>query len=51
MVNGKNLYDQAIDSDIKRNEKVRELTTGQGKDYTTGRLLDYEHIKNHCKLI
>ena len=32
----KNFYDQAIDSDIKRYEEIRKLTTGQGKDYTTG---------------
>ena len=25
--------------------------TGQGEDYTTGCLLDYEHIKNHNRLI
>ena len=36
----KNFYDQAIDSDIKRYEETRKLTTGQGEDYTTGFLLD-----------
>ena len=40
MNNGKNFYDQTIDSDIKRYEEIRKLTTGQGKDYTTGCLLD-----------
>ena len=39
-INGKNFYDQAIDSDIKRYEETRKLTTGQGEDYTTGCLLD-----------
>ena len=38
--NGKNFYDQTIDSDIKRYEEIRKLTTEQGKDYTTGCLLD-----------
>ena len=28
----KNFHDQAIDSDIKRHEKIRNLTTGQGED-------------------
>ena len=37
---GKNFYDQAIDSGIKRYEEIRKLTTGQGEDYTTGCLLD-----------
>ena len=27
------------------------MTPGQGKDYTTGNLLDYEYIKNHDRLI
>ena len=36
IINGKNFYDQAIDSDIKRYEEIRKLTAGQGDDYTTG---------------
>ena len=46
----KNFYDQLIDSDIKRYKEIRNLTTGQGKDHTTGCLLDYKYIKNHYKL-
>ena len=38
----KNFYDQPIDSDMKRYEDIRKLTIGQGDDYTTGCLLDYE---------
>ena len=34
IINGKNAYDQAIDSDIKRHEKIRKLKTGKGEDYT-----------------
>ena len=51
IINGKNLYDQAIDSDIKRFEEIRKLTTEEGEDYTTGCLLDYEYVKNHYRLI
>ena len=29
MINGKNFYDQPIDSDIKGYEEIRKLTTGQ----------------------
>ena len=39
-MNGKNFYDQAIDSDIKQYEEIRKLTTGQGEGCTT--LLDYD---------
>ena len=42
--------DQAIDSNIKRFEEIRKLTTGQGGDYTTGCLLDYDYIKNYYRL-
>ena len=47
----KKIYDQAIDSDIKRYEEIRKLTTAQGEDYTTGYLLDYDYIKIHYRLI
>ena len=32
-------------------EEIRKLATGQGEDYTTGCLLDYDYIKNHYKLV
>ena len=51
IINGKNFYDQAIDSDIKRYEEIRKLITQQGEDYTTGCLLDYDYIKNLYRLI
>ena len=36
---------------IKKYEEIWKLTTGVGKDYTTGCLLDYDYIKNHYRLI
>ena len=47
----KDFYYQSINSDIKQYEEIRELTTGQGEDYTTGYLLDYDYVKNHYSLI
>ena len=47
----KNFHYQSINSDIKQYEEIRELTTGQGEDYTTGYLLDYDYVKNHYSLI
>ena len=47
----KNFYDQPIYFDIKQYEEIRKLTTGQGEDYTTWCLLDYDHIKNQYRLI
>ena len=43
--NGKNVIDQANDSDIKRYQEIRKLTTREGEDYTTRCLLDYDYIK------
>ena len=31
-------------------EEIRKLKTGQGEDYTTGCLLDYDYIKSHYRL-
>ena len=36
---------------MKRFEEIRKLTTGEGEDYATGCLLDYEYVKNHYRLI
>ena len=47
IINGSNFCDQSIDSDIKRYEKIRKLTTGQGEDYANECLSDYDYIKNH----
>ena len=30
---------------------MKKLTTRQGEDYTTGRLLDYDYVKNYYRLI
>ena len=50
IINGKNFYDQATDFDIKRYGEIRKLTRGQGENYTTGYLLNYDYIKNHYRL-
>ena len=51
IINGKSFYDQPTDSDIKRYEEIRKLTTRQDEDYTTGCLLDYDYIKHLYRLI
>ena len=51
MIDGKFLFDQAINSDIKTYENVRKIATGKGDDYTTGCLLDYSYFKDHYKMI
>ena len=50
IINGKNIYDQAVGSDIKQYREIWILTTAQGYDYTSGCLLDYDYTKNHYRL-
>ena len=45
MIDRRNFFDQAIKNDIKTFENIRKITTGQGDDYTTGCLLDYNNFK------
>ena len=51
IINEKNFYDQAVDSDIKRYQEIRKLTTGEGEDYTTEYLLNYDYVKSRYSLI
>ena len=51
MIDGKNFFDQPINSMIKTYENVRKITIGQGDDYTTGCLLDHTFFKKYYKMI
>ena len=51
IINGKNFYDLAIDSDMNQYEEIRKLTTGQGEEYATRCSSDYDYIKNQYRLI
>ena len=51
MINGENFFDQPIKNDKITYENIRKIATGQGDDYTTGCLLNYQYIKNYYKMI
>ena len=51
MIDGKNFFDQPINSDLKTYENIRKIATGQGDDYTTGCLLDSSYFKDYYKII
>ena len=51
MIDGRNLFDQPIKSDLKTYHNIRKIATGQEDDYTTGCLLDYAYLKKCYKLI
>ena len=47
MIDGKNVFNQPINNDLKTLENFRQIATAQGDDYTTGRLLDYSYFKDY----
>ena len=51
LIDGRNFYDQPINDLVKQYEEIRKTATGQGEDYTTGCLLDYQYFKDHYQLI
>ena len=51
MVDGKNLFDQPINSIFKTYENIRKIAIGRGDDYTTGCLLDYIYFKKNYKMV
>ena len=50
MTDGKNFFDQPVKNDSVTYENIRKIATGQGDDYTTGCLLDYNYSKNYYKM-
>ena len=51
MIDGRNFFDQPINSMTKRHENIRKIAIGQGDDYTTGCLLDYSCFNENYKMI
>ena len=51
LINGRNFYDQPISDLVKQHNEIRKTATEQEDDYTTGCLLDYQYLKDHCNLI
>ena len=51
MIDGRNFFDQPINSMNKTYENIRKIATGKGDDYTTGCLLDYPYFKDYYKMI
>ena len=51
MIDGQNFFDQPVKNDLITYDNIRKIATGQGDDYATGFLLDYNYFKNYCKII
>ena len=51
MTDGKIFLDQPAKSDMRTYENIQKIATGQGNDYTTSCLLDYNYFNNYYKII
>ena len=51
MIDGRNAFDQSVNSMTKTYENIRKIATGQRDDHTTGCLLDYSYFKQNYKMI
>ena len=43
-------YDQPINDSIKQYDEIRKISTGQGVDYTTGCLLDFNYFEKKLQI-
>ena len=48
LIDDRNFYDQPISDQIREYDEIRKIATGQGDDYTTGCLLDYQLLQIEC---
>ena len=51
IIDGRNFYDNPIESDIEKYRELKKVMIGTGEDYTTGSLLDYNYFNKHYKLV
>ena len=51
IIDGRNFYDNPIESDIEKYRELKKVMIGKGEDYTTGTLLDYDYFNKHYKLV
>ena len=51
IIDGRNFYDNPVESDIKKYRELKKVTIRKGEDYTTGSLLDFNYFDKHYKLI
>ena len=51
MIDGRNFFDQPMNSMSKTYENIRKIAAGKGDDYTTGCVLDYPYFNENYKMI
>ena len=51
IIDGRNFYDNTIESDIEKYRELKKVMIGKGEDYTTVSLLDFNYFDKHYKLV
>ena len=51
IIDGRNFYDNPIESDIKKYRELAKVMIGKGEDNTTGSLLDLNYFNKYYKLV
>ena len=51
IIDGRNFYDNPIESDIEKYRELKKVMIGKGEDYTTGSLSDYDYFKKNYELV
>ena len=51
IIDGRNFYDNPIESAIEKYRELKKVMIGKREDYTTGSLLDYNYFDKHYKLV
>ena len=51
IIDGRNFYDNPIQSDIEKYRELKKVMIGKGEDYTTGSLLNFNSFDKHYKLV
>ena len=51
IIDGRNFYDNPIESDTEKYIELKKVMIGKGEDYTTGSLLDFNYFDKHYKLV
>ena len=51
IIDGRNFYDNPIESNIEKYRELIKVMIGKGEDYTTESLLDFNYFDKHYKLV
>ena len=51
MIDGQKFFDRPVKNDLRTYDNILKIVIGQGDDYTTGCLLDYNYFNKYYKMI